>query len=456
MYFPTEIIDMIVALSQPELLLTFTLVSKRYSKILCWKTQVRAQAKTKVQDDSFEYLCLKSPERYFKDQGQYIRILRDQAICRSSFTPPCNLRRMISHVPFGHPKFNKQLLTKKKFNFINRSLVCLHQDLDSTFKIFKMMDAPLTKEFFGSLMGNHRYSVFLACVSSILKSMWRSNTLDVSVLIYSKASSYERLEFLLANKIFLSTWNSFLSSSDDLDMYKRVYQIHIDNGYKPQCTVLPRILRAKKRVVKWIITIFNLTITSSRIDWKIKWDVKTVLYLYKIKMIEKRDIFDNLGHTNLCRVEDLSKKIGLFPLTIILRANPPILIIKKWYKGSGKIPTLKDLLLVPNTGHSQIYEWMMRELNMTKTSLLLHVIKWKGLKSNFVKWLVSNPTSEILQTIIDAKSAKFLRHIIYDEKAVLTKSMIKDIYDSKDKKLIKEFECFLKHKKNELWNFINM
>lgn len=198
-----------------------------------------------------------------------------QAKCRNKFTQRTSNKNMIKYVPFDHPKFNKSLLEDVDFLELNHkdiySFASL-KDINSCFQSSKVVYYHDRDYYLSQNMDNE---VFKYCVS-IYKDDY-SDFYDSDVLM-----NKTRLEHLLENKIFDDNWEIFIFMSDDLNMYKHVYQIHIDNNIHPIAMISARKLATlKKDIAEWCVdnNIWRSSIYSNSGTYE-KNGIKILLYIY--------------------------------------------------------------------------------------------------------------------------------------------------------------------------------
>lgn len=270
--FPDEIIDLIVANTDIDFVATFILVCKRYLCLL----------------DKGQFLYMKeTPFDCYKNE--YAKIYRNRALYQNPFTKIPSQRKMIKYIPFYHPKFDKSLLNKKslsKHKYAVRKL----QDLKSIKIYNKIVRCEHMQDL--RFVYNYNYDVFCELVIN-------PPTNETIPYIYNGAIfTHERLDFLLANKILCEKWDRFMIFSSELDMCKRIYQMHVDNEVRPMWTRhIQYILSVKVSMAEWMTSIMYEGIDLCKINRSDEWNVETVIYLYEKGVLSNTWIWENIPYS---------------------------------------------------------------------------------------------------------------------------------------------------------------
>lgn len=279
-YLPIDTIDLIVTFTKTRFVATFILVCKRYEHLLSYK---------KYGTGEYFYYPLK--ETPLRDPlPECIDVMRMRAIWQNPFTKIPGRYDMIRYIPFEHPKFDLTLL-RKSFLEDHKHEILLYQNSNSI-RIHNVYALELHKISLNDLFHSYRYKVFVVSLkSSTIKSC--ANDIYNSCLY-----SLERLELLLANKILAKRWGRFLKLSDDVELYKRAYQIHVENGVNPRFAdhVYADLLSQGKPMVEWLITHVNRP-NIIKLGAEIMWNVDTVIYLYKSGYLSSNWIWTNIEHS---------------------------------------------------------------------------------------------------------------------------------------------------------------
>lgn len=321
--FPDEIIDLIVANTNIDFVATFMLVCKKYLHLFDrkHKSQILYMKET--------------PFDGYKDK--YEKLYRKWALYQNPFTK-VSPKKMIKYVPFGNPKFDKTLLDKT-FLSHNGHIIRGYQDLKSVNIYNKIIgDIDMWDLRF---VYNYNYDVF--CELAINPPTRETISYVYNGSIYTR----ERMEFLLANKILCPVWDRFPLFGGDLDMYKKIYQMHIENGVHPiwQCYIR-YILSINLPIVEWLIPITDEKINSEYINKSNIWKAENIVYLYERGILSDIWIWENVSYSASFEdsfIDLLSTKIPFPSLEILFGADVhPKVIIAKCIKNSP-MTTLKRL-----------------------------------------------------------------------------------------------------------------
>lgn len=393
-FFPTEIVDLIVGNCSLEDLLTFILVSKRYSQIF---TSPERNSKKYFYPLSFDnHFLKKGVTEYYDRYDNLSYIYRTQAKCRNKYTTKPSIEKMMRFVPFDHPQFKKDLLTKNMRKVYRKDILSF-QDLRSIKSLIET--TKLDEQEYSCCFYNPNDEVFEWGVEEYYKG--------VQGRLYCKyfTLTYKRLEHLLSKKIFIPDWTSFLQVSNDLGMYKRVYQAHLDNGIDPILSNYFRtLIYINQDIAEWCVNIWDIT-NLTGINIGPSWNMETALYLAKRRILKHQFVWQYINRhgENEKYILELFKIICSDDARVLMEKGAQISVLKGYYEPKLKFKTihsdvrpdddipfdklLKYILIKGSETPGPDYFWFTMLIVAQEGDRRLVVFK-KGKRSSFVREMV--------------------------------------------------------------------
>lgn len=394
-FFPTEMVDAIVGACDTETMFTFTLVSKRYLQLFIYGNEPMVR-----DHKNYFYLPIESyfignrvgqnPHVY--NNPSYIHYM--QAKCRHKYTKIPSDEDMIKYVPFDHPKFDKELLSHEgRFNIKkNHNIICNYQDLESIKKLLGSQ---------ASVYGDYKMNVD----DEVFEYMIEKDKTSSYDLYNDTYLTPKRIDILLSHKIYTSDWVYFLFLTDNLDIYKKVYQALIDHGINLCLTYSLSILPILPlHITKWYLKTINVGGFHSFRFSKREWNIDSVLYLCKKGELTDNHIWDHMPLSFRTK-ENISKLLELMPkknITDLIKHGASLDILKL----TGIKPDINIILDWPFD--EEINDWVLEENSMSKKDLLLWEIDAQLIHENegelHVNWILKdNLGLDILSSIVDNK-----------------------------------------------------
>lgn len=336
MDFPQEIIDLIIEACDIESVFTFIFVSKRYSRLF--------EAKS-----SSNYFKLPLPETLISINienapwvTEYTDVFKRRCLYQNKFTCIPGKYDMIKYIPFDHSKFKKSILRDQYTLISNERIILTFQNLKSIDLYYKITGRKKESVFCDVVSWHNIWEYELFC--------YHVDLLPVNVpstCIYTKTFlTYERLEYLLSKKRFCVSWSYFVSLYDDLDMYKRVYQAHIENEIMPKFSLMQHVLGIKKETVKWMSSI-GVKINEITHISPYHWELETVLYLYKRGILSHQTIWSLIESSTNFEViyKQLIGKIPFPSLETLVQSCSHLKIIQAKFGLENREPNVEDMIL---------------------------------------------------------------------------------------------------------------
>lgn len=351
-----ELVDLIVTFSPPELVLAFTMVSKRYSMLL-----VRPSKKCLTKGEYFNYNVIN--EREF-DNSDY-KILKhyiSKAKSNSPFYPDHRNISLYGKLTSGP--------TKRSLQKMGKELVGIYKNQDlTTIKTF-FKKKRLTNDQWLALYVNPHYEVFIYAMELLKESFDLRDRCKNQC--YISLLSYERLEYLLANKFYCEDWSTFLTLSSDVDMYKKAYKAHIEKGHCPKKETFFRyLLLARPKVIDWVMDLFGLKVIDTKSLWVYSLSkARTAIHLYKRGFLDNKFIWGR-SLISCCDIKKrcwkLYKEIPIPTIDELITG--PVLgqVLEFKYEVEGITPKLRDLLPAFSSDKKTCDpDWMLKFFGVTK------------------------------------------------------------------------------------------
>lgn len=284
--FPTEIIDLIVGACGIEDLYTFILVSKRYSRLF----------DAECSDNYFKFPPLETLIPVNSKIPSWVKNRKDtfrrKCFYQNRFTKVPDKYYSVKYISFDHPKFPKEILEDKRFLMLNEHNVFTHQNSRSI-NIYHNIVAERKNNFsYGYALQYNIWDYEVFCDYVNLTSDAIASYVYDNVIL-----TYERLEYLLSIKRLFVNWSHFITLYDDIDMYKRVYQAHIENNIIPELKPKHNILGVKKEMIKWILST-GINIKKDCFVTDRCWNIDTVLYLHKKGIFSHREVWTQIDRSS--------------------------------------------------------------------------------------------------------------------------------------------------------------
>lgn len=393
---PTEIIDLLVAFSPPELVLAFTMVSKRYSRLLVPNVGP---------SDSryFNYNVIK--EREIGDKNCLLKKYIKRAKYLSSFikSKKTFLQRM-KYLPIFDSMTLQEQISSKKYS----SKIFEHQDLESI-KCFLSFGAKIYDwtPYAEAFVMNPHYDVFMYGIKHCKKGVQRAKYYEFSDIL-----TYERLYYILDNGIPVVNWEAFLCMSDDLEMYKKVCEIL---GYHNLEFNLCHCLAIKPNILEWITT----TVKMDKIDCLntvfSEWNYDSVIYLFEKALLDARTVWCLIIRNNndLLQVDDnFIEKIPLPNVEDLIGGGAFLGVLKLKYTLEGSVPTMEDIIMSIELNEygdfSEYIDWAMEISEITKKQIRQKCYDADILNPRLISWLLlDNLDEEEILFIIKNKLKDF-------------------------------------------------
>lgn len=258
--FPTELVDLIVSFSPPELLIAFTMVSKRYSKLFCPEKDV-------------DYLrCLPFNEDVFEGEIECYYDYKQLAMYKSPYTE-------IEYIE----EYVMDFQSIKTMGMDQYFLLLL----DSESIVYQIDDNP----------------------KMVLKKAIKK---DYYYYLYLLAFSKERVDWLISNEVYMFDELKMLKQCTSVEACKYIYDKHLEKGiemydYVPEIFY---IISLPKDIFFWFVGVGNIQMEeiAELIDDYLDQaecipeydnaDINTLVYLYQNNFMRKKQFLSLINWFN--------------------------------------------------------------------------------------------------------------------------------------------------------------
>lgn len=388
--FPTELIDLIVTFFPPELVLAFTMVSKRYSRLLVPKVGT-SDLNVNDRDPTFGTFYFQFPllnEHIFEGEKKFYSDYKLLAMFRSSYSNRLVLKNNI---------ISLQELRDK--------------DID---------------DYFVSCLVSGALDMFDFAGENIQISAHREK---FYYRLYILAFSKERVDWLMSKGVFVEFWNQdFLLSITSLEAYQYIYSKHWDRGINIFMRDFKEgsVLRFPTDIFAWLISLKKLHIENVLINLLLThYEINNfnIIYLKKINAIDDKELLELLDYfpnEEFYQVYNVlsNNSVDFLITKIPFRFFDPLYKIKKEENSSFEIRTI-TLKIILRDGDEQRVRWILGKIRgpLFKT---LDQLDFGGLSRKSILMLLTccgNLKEKELKVLRDkSSSCQTLREVLQKNK----------------------------------------
>lgn len=404
----TELVDIIVTFSSPELVLAFTMVSKRYSRLLVPKVGIN-------NPNYFNYDVIGEKEFGNKLLRNYIK----RAKHRSLFTTvKKNIKTLIrySDPDFSNHSINYDKYEQHVYKYQTlKNIIAYNQSREEEEDSFFRRIAQTRT--WKCLCKNPHHDVFIyACNKVIDLEIDGSCTTD---FMYNNISSYDRLEYLLTNKMYFNHWGKFLTKSNDLNMYKRVYEFQSKTlvSINLNCE---RLFSIDPIALKWVIDTWSLDKNDFKVRNVKDLNASTLIYIYKRRFLDTFYIWKKtlepvhkLEYNKAKLVYDnLYTFISMPSIQYMIRNNYHSNVLTFAYEINDLTPSIQDFSYDVLLTTKYDRDWILSFTNTTKKQLrwLLHLSD-RVINIDIIKWLLKDIKEQEVIDIIERHQITFYQFL---------------------------------------------